>query len=568
MRTRSRDGPAGGGLPAGKAIAKKKPAKLKVPVEKKKVVVKALAKRKRSASAREEMPATAQAEAPPAARKARKSSAALADAVSLATALHNTLLIEIFTRVGDQTFCREVLPLVCKRFRAVLLEPSSVWESLHIDFLNKGTDLELLAQSGCLADAADQGRNRRLMRSAVERWVNPRASSIKTLVVSFSEKEPTHSFPKNGSGLTKLLGMLGSSLEQLHISCCSDIFVGTSFASVTQLQCLEKLAVTFNSAQLTPADLLPLEQCRRLRSLTIACSAQREEAGQPCIAAFPESLVRLRGLTSLALASKGVTAVPAGIARLKGLQCLDLSGCGIPLLPPALTKLTGLQHLRLNGTRVSAGLASFWTPLAKLPALQSVELRSTHAFMLPLLGEAVKLRALTSLDLSNNQIDPVSLGYTDVLASLGSMPHLRRLVLRRNMLSAVPDCFSELSHLTHLDVSHNGLVDLPASLASLEQLRELAAEGNSFPRIPQVLHKLPALEVADLSFCIYLEAASSLAALAEQGFPRLRRLDLRKLVASWQPSSHTWLEGLERALKAAGRPKDCVLWDAPATPKT
>lgn len=143
--------------------------------------------------------------------------------------------------------CREILPLVCKRFRDVLEEPCGVWEvsfaflaaptwlqhprvhsrrarprrrapcthllfwlhppalcptcacthlrlsplplptqTLHIDFIQKGLDLAYPALRAAAPDDGGEpgGTNRRLLHSMVERWVKPRAASVKRLVVS------------------------------------------------------------------------------------------------------------------------------------------------------------------------------------------------------------------------------------------------------------------------------------------------------------------------------------------------------------------------------------------------
>lgn len=71
------------------------------------------------------------------------------------------------------------------------------------------------------------------------------------------------------------------------------------------LQNLETLAVTFQTGRVTPADLAPLEQLRRLRALTLAASRQAEEGGLHCLSGFPDSLLKLKGLTSLAISSLG-----------------------------------------------------------------------------------------------------------------------------------------------------------------------------------------------------------------------------------------------------------------------
>lgn len=71
----------------------------------------------------------------------------------------------------------------------------------------------------------------------------------------------------------------------------------------------------------------------------------------------------------------GVTHLPAGITKLKALASLDVSGCPLTFLPSGLGRLQALRHLRLNGTNLMVGLGHIWEPLAKLPLLESVELR-------------------------------------------------------------------------------------------------------------------------------------------------------------------------------------------------
>lgn len=71
------------------------------------------------------------------------------------------------------------------------------------------------------------------------------------------------------------------------------------------VQSLETLTVTFMSGRVSSADLAPLEGLRRLRALTLSASRDAEEGGEHCLAGFPESLLKLRGLTSLAVTSLG-----------------------------------------------------------------------------------------------------------------------------------------------------------------------------------------------------------------------------------------------------------------------
>ncbi|PRW44486.1 small GTP-binding isoform B [Chlorella sorokiniana] len=513
---------------------------------------------------------------PAAGAKRRRSTAAAAggggdQTDAIIDALSAEALQEVFLNIGQeqQSYCREILPLVCKRFRDVLLDPSCVWENLHIDFIQKGLDLAFpqLQQPGD-GDGLlpPDGANRRLLHSAVERWLKPRAAAVKRLVLSFSARDSTHSFPKSGHGLRRIFGMVAASLQELSICQCSDIFHAKSFADLAQLQALETLAITFMAGKVTPADLAPLSGLRNLSSLTLSASRTHEEAGENVLGGFPDSLLKLKGLTSLAVSSLGVTNLPVGITKLKNLTCLDVSGCPLAFLPSQLWKLSALRHLRLNGTSLMVGLTHTWEPLTKMPALESVELRDLKAVQLP--PHLTGMSSLTSLDLSDNYLDAAAT-LEDGLGALASLPNLQRLKMRCCQLPSVPAQICNLTRLTHLDLSRNQLVELPPSLSAVSTLQELVAEGNCFPRIPQVLAQLPHLEVADLSFNIYMEAAASLAPLtADGGLAALRRLDVRKMLGVWKDTSIPWLEGLVAALQQrhgerGGSPGSAalVLWD-------
>ncbi len=103
-------------------------------------------------------------------------------------------------------------------------------------------------------------------------------------------------------------------------------------------QNLETLAVTFQTGRVQPADLAPLEQLRKLKALSLVGSRQAEEGGVHCLAGFPESLLKLKGLTSLAISSQGegeaapsvadVCCVSSGTMALvhEYLSCLHLHG--------------------------------------------------------------------------------------------------------------------------------------------------------------------------------------------------------------------------------------------------
>jgi hypothetical protein len=59
------------------------------------------------------------------------------------------------------------------------------------------------------------------------------------------------------------------------------------------------------TGKVTAAELAPLERLSKLRSITLSASRQAEEGGEHCLAGFPEVLLKLKGVTSLAVSSMG-----------------------------------------------------------------------------------------------------------------------------------------------------------------------------------------------------------------------------------------------------------------------
>ncbi len=71
-------------------------------------------------------------------------------------------------------------------------------------------------------------------------------------------------------------------------------------------QNLESLAVTFMKGAVPPANLEPLQRLPKLRSLTLSACAHEENTGDSIMfEQFPEALCKLKGLTSLALCTRG-----------------------------------------------------------------------------------------------------------------------------------------------------------------------------------------------------------------------------------------------------------------------
>ena len=84
--------------------------------------------------------------------------------------------------------CRAVLPLVCKRWQCLLQGPSALWEvmvprqPLFMPTFHKLRLMPCCNVQDVMLDFCDKEKNhQRLLRSAIQGWLKPRASSVKTM---------------------------------------------------------------------------------------------------------------------------------------------------------------------------------------------------------------------------------------------------------------------------------------------------------------------------------------------------------------------------------------------------
>ncbi|XP_038603210.1 leucine-rich repeat-containing protein 47 [Tachyglossus aculeatus] len=174
-------------------------------------------------------------------------------------------------------------------------------------------------------------------------------------------------------------------------------------------------------------------------------------------------------------------------------------------LPPRLLRLRWLQHLEVSGC---GELRAAGPGLARaLPHLRSLVLRRNR--LGPALGPGLGgLTHLTLLDLSDNQLEGLSLGPDDdgdpPSSSCPALPQLVSLDLSRNRLSALPSGLGlgVAPRLHSLLLPHNRLAALPDALCppgALPLLARLDASHNRIADVAPALARLPALKTLDLS---------------------------------------------------------------------
>ncbi|OEL19678.1 putative disease resistance protein RGA4 [Dichanthelium oligosanthes] len=320
-------------------------------------------------------------------------------------------------------------------------------------------------------------------------------------------------------------------LRILDFSECSSILLPASIGHLKKLRCL--------IAPRMQNEMLPdcFAELSQLQYLNLRGSSQ--------ISALPESIGKLGALMYLGLSGcSSITKLPASFGDLKCMVHLDMSGCsGIRELPCSLGNLTNLQHLELlecSGvmaipnslcglTKVQHLNLSYCDQLRRLPEDigSLVNLQYLSMFLCRQIRELPesfeKLRNLLHLDLGSCSIVeglPRALrglsalqhlnlsqyrhstnkrtlfGHGAISDALGNLTNLKYLSLQDSMrflfhqveLFWCLDFIGSLTHLEHLDLSHNhGLpvVCLPESISNLKRLHTLnLSYSNVFKSLP------------------------------------------------------------------------------------
>ncbi|MDO3701783.1 Imm1 family immunity protein [Micromonospora sp. C28SCA-DRY-2] len=169
------------------------------------------------------------------------------------------------------------------------------------------------------------------------------------------------------------------------------------------------------------------------------------------LAALPESLAGLPGLTELLLVGNNLTELPDWLGDLTALTRLGLGFNQLTAVPESLGNLTSLTWLGLSGNQLRA-----------LPESLS------------------RLTALTWLDLSHNQL-------SELPRWVGELTFLTRLDLTENRLTVLPESLGELTALARLELTGNQLTALPESLGGLTALTRLDLAGNQLTGLPEWL---------------------------------------------------------------------------------
>ena len=172
-------------------------------------------------------------------------------------------------------------------------------------------------------------------------------------------------------------------------------------------------------------------------------------------------------------------------------RLLDQNGLEKVAVPRVAVERDGrVVELKLFGTKTSkknlpTSLRSVPREIGKLEKLEKLSIASNE---LPELPDTIHdLTNLTELDLSNNGLESLE-------PNFGRLKRLRKLDLSMNRLIEVPASIEDLPELTELNLMLNKLRRLPEGIGSLAQLGSLDLRSNFLSGLPASTAKMKRLK--------------------------------------------------------------------------
>jgi len=193
-----------------------------------------------------------------------------------------------------------------------------------------------------------------------------------------------------------------------------------------------------------------------------------------------------KGITSLELSEKGLTALPPAIGQLSNLTELKLWGNQLTELPPEIAQLTQLTKLNIARNQ----LRTLPSEIAQLSNLRILQLGHNPLTKLP--PEIAQLTCLTELLINDTQL-------TSLPPEIGSFTQLIYLSLSGSQLTSLPAEIGQLTHLTELSGSRNQLTKLPPEIGQLTHLTTLSIEVNQITRLPPEIGQLTHLKKLNIA---------------------------------------------------------------------
>ncbi|XP_078582502.1 uncharacterized protein LOC144865559 [Branchiostoma floridae x Branchiostoma japonicum] len=205
----------------------------------------------------------------------------------------------------------------------------------------------------------------------------------------------------------------------------------------------------------------------------------------PLISTLPETMMRLRYLTCVAISDCKLKSLPDNLTRLSTVETLDLSKNELTTLPAEISGLMQLKVLILNNN----AFESIPESIVSLGCLENLEMKQNKLKNRQRDLQLNVPRKLKILDMEDNS----SLCFLP--AGLEKIEHIEKLNLSYCGIETIPDSIGQSSSLKEIYLAGNKLRTLPDSFGRLVNLETLNLEGNRrLYGLPPALHHLQKLK--------------------------------------------------------------------------
>ncbi|MGE5053318.1 MAG: COR domain-containing protein [Acidobacteriota bacterium] len=170
------------------------------------------------------------------------------------------------------------------------------------------------------------------------------------------------------------------------------------------------------------------------------------------------------------LGQLGLRTVPRRLLECTHIEDLDLSKNQLKTLPNWISAFTRLRRLQLAHNRLSTAPRGI-KPLTNLTQFS-------------LAGNPIRKLPDWIGNLSLKELFIPATGLAQVPSFIRKLKGLTTLSLGENRITAVPEWIAELTELSRLGLSDNGLTLLPGSMNAMRSLQELFLQGNPELGIP------------------------------------------------------------------------------------
>ncbi|KAA0712899.1 Leucine-rich repeat-containing protein 40 [Triplophysa tibetana] len=328
--------------------------------------------------------------------------------------------------------------------------------------------------------------------------LNLSSNKIKSLPPSISEMRSLKMLDCSRNQLESVPSVLAQmqSLEQLYLR-------NNKLRFLPELPCckaLKELHCGNNQIEVLEADHL-----KHLNALSFLDLRENK------VKSLPEEITLLQGLERLDLTNNDISSLPSGLGTLPKLKSLSLEGNPLrSIRRDLLTKGTGelLTYLRSRiqgGEPPNGDLREEPKTAMTLPSQAKINVHAIKT--LKTLGYSEKQEAsipdevfdavddspVTNVNFSKNQLTAVPHRLTELKDSLADIN------LGFNKLTTIPEDFSKLQQLVHIDFRNNLLSSLPMELEALTKLRSIILSFNRFKSFPDVLYHTSSLETILIS---------------------------------------------------------------------